>query len=70
MRRITRAIVAITILSACAGEPKEKQPEMTQRQRDSAIAESGLPGAGGVRRALQVADSAEARQRAAESIDP
>jgi len=63
-------VVSMLVAVACAGEPKAKQPEMTQRQRDSAIAESGLPGAGGVGRALRVADSAQARQAVMDSIDP
>ena len=35
--------------------------EMTQAERDSVLAESAIPGAGVVGRALDVADSAQAR---------
>jgi hypothetical protein len=41
---------------------------MTQRQRDSTIAESRLPGATAVGRALDAADAAAARAAAADSI--
>ena len=36
---------------------------MTQREKDSVVAESGLPGAGVVKKALSMSD-AEARQQA------
>lgn len=35
---------------------------MTQRQRDSVLAQSRLPGASGVGKAMRAADSAKARQ--------
>jgi hypothetical protein len=35
---------------------------MTQRQKDSVLAQSQLPGAEGVGKALRAADSAKARQ--------
>jgi hypothetical protein len=41
---------------------------MTQRQRDSVIGQSRLPGAQGVEGALSAADSAAARRRLADSI--
>jgi hypothetical protein len=53
------------LLTACAEAPEIRKPrsEMTRRERDSTIAESGLPGAGVVKRAMNVAD-AEARRAA------
>lgn len=55
-------ISSATLLPACSkkSDDASKQP-LTQAQRDSAIAASKLPGAGVVGKALEVADSAEAR---------
>ena len=68
MRRILAVVVLATACSGAA-DPK-KRPEMTQRQRDSAIGESRLPGAQGVRGALKAQDSAQARNTRLDSIDP
>jgi len=46
------------MLAGCAGK---KPPERTERERDSLIAQSRLPGAAGVKAALKVSDSAAAR---------
>jgi hypothetical protein len=68
MRRILAVVVLAT---ACSGSADtKKRPEMTQRQRDSAIGESRLPGAQGVRGALKAQDSAQARNTRLDSIDP
>jgi hypothetical protein len=40
----------------------------TERERDSVIGQSKLPGAGGVRGALGVSDSARARNAALDSV--
>ncbi len=50
-------------LAACSKKSSESNPPrtLTQAQRDSAIAASALPGASVVGKALEVADSAEAR---------
>lgn len=53
-------------LVACSKKSEKAPRTLTQAQRDSAIAESQLPGAGVVGKALEVSDSAEAR--AAEPI--
>jgi hypothetical protein len=59
--------IALTVLlaSACAEPPAVDKPrsQMTERERDSTIAESGLPGAGVVKRGLSMAD-AQARRAA------
>ena len=68
-----RGVLAIVLLvAACsdAGTKAAQKPEMTQRQRDSAIGESRLPGAQGVRGALKAQDSAQARNTRLDSIDP
>jgi hypothetical protein len=43
---------------------------LTERQRDSMLAQSGIPGATGVGKAMRVADSMSARIRAADSVSP
>ena len=73
-RAVFAAISIIVTVSAAGGacsgggSPKASRPPLTQRQRDSAIGESRLPGAGGVKRALRAVDSAEARRAREDSI--
>ena len=57
-------IIIVAACWSCSSDdtPAEDTQEQTQRARDSAIAESRLPGARGVGGALEVADSAAARQ--------
>ena len=58
-------------LVACAEPPKFKKAraDMTELEKDSAIAESGLPGAGVVKRGLSIA-GVEAKQEAMlDSVD-
>jgi transposase len=53
------------VLSAgCSSEQAANRPQdaQSQRTRDSTIAESNLPGAAGVRGALNAADAADARK--------
>lgn len=50
------------LLTACGGQNQQGGADsLTQRQRDSIIGASGLPGAQGIQKALQAADSAAAR---------
>ena len=54
------------VLAGCGGgagpdTAQQQRDTLTQRQRDSAIGQSSLPGARGVSRALDVSDSAAAR---------
>ncbi len=63
----TATIVACLLVGALGcGEGKERvgaQPDtLTQRQRDSLLGASPLPGAQGVRGALDASDSAAARR--------
>jgi hypothetical protein len=60
IRRVIGA-VCLTLLAACAQKPDAAKKPMTTAQRDSAIAESKLPGAGVVKKAIEVSDSAESR---------
>jgi hypothetical protein len=56
--------LSLAVGIACASEDRNanRRDTMTQRQRDSVLAQSGLPGARGVGKALNAADSAKARQ--------
>lgn len=75
--RTTTRFLTVAILVALAGcargcgdgaNDAAARDTLTQRQRDSIIGESALPGAGGVRGALRAADSAAARAKRADSI--
>jgi hypothetical protein len=65
MRRLWRAglVSIVTCVAACSGSSGGNDRDtMTQRQRDSVLGQSGLPGASGVTKALGASDSAKARQ--------
>jgi hypothetical protein len=55
--------VLFLLAVGCSGESggESARPGLTQRERDSVLAESRLPGAQGVKTTLTVADSANAR---------
>lgn len=57
----TILILAVVGLGLGCTPKDEEQRPLTQRERDSIIGESNLPGARGVRGALRVADSVTAR---------
>lgn len=56
-------------VSACAAPSKVDKPrdQMTQREKDSVIAASGLPGSGVVGKAIKMADQEAVRQAAFDS---
>lgn len=60
--------IAIALAAAACGGSAEKGPPPTKRQVDSAIGASNLPGARGVRGALGVSDSMDARRKRVDSI--
>ncbi|MEX1182929.1 MAG: hypothetical protein WEF86_06815 [Gemmatimonadota bacterium] len=75
MKSSTRMLllaVALAGAAACSGgdAADEAAPAdtLTRAQRDSIIGASSLPGAGAVRDALDIADSAAARQRGVDSL--
>lgn len=55
------AIVALA-LAGCTKDEPEVRPVRTQREKDSILANSQIPGAKAVKRAMKSADSAAARQ--------
>lgn len=71
-RAIVRSVVVLALLVGCSGDSADtaatSADTLTRAQRDSVIGASRLPGAGGVRRALEIADSAAARQAARDSL--
>ncbi|HKC40583.1 MAG TPA: hypothetical protein VKC15_13650 [Gemmatimonadales bacterium] len=64
--------VLVILLAACSGDSKDKQAvnrdTLTQRQKDSILANSRIPGARGVKRAMIAADSTSAGIRRADSV--
>lgn len=62
-RVITLAAAFLALaLSACSKDEPEVKPVRTQREKDSILANSTIPYAGAVKKAMKVADSATARQ--------
>jgi hypothetical protein len=61
-------LVFVLLAAACSPDSKQSRPT-TQRERDSVLGASNLPGAQGVRGALREADSAEARNARLDSVD-
>jgi hypothetical protein len=61
IRLLSLSLLAAAALACTKSEPEKKQ-ELTQREKDSVFAQSRIPGARAVNKALQNADSATARQ--------
>ncbi len=68
-------LTAFLALSACSGDAAETEPAaavsadtVTQRERQEAIGESRLPGARGVKGALDASDAAASRAAAHDSL--
>jgi hypothetical protein len=75
MRRGARVLLGLTLLAGCGGgQPRTSRApagdSLTERQRDSILAQSRVPGASAVGRAMRAADSTTARLRAADSVTP
>jgi hypothetical protein len=66
--RMRHAIIglALMLITGCGSE--ETPQTRSDGARDSAIAESAIPGAAGVKSALSVSDSANARRALEDSI--
>jgi len=72
MKRCVLFILALC--AACSGPARKPSTaagdSLTERQRDSLLAKSKIPGASGVGKAMRVADSTSAGIRATDSIAP
>jgi hypothetical protein len=53
----------------CSRDEPESKPVLTQRQKDSILAQSTIPGAKAVKHAMRTADSASARQYGLDSAE-
>jgi outer membrane murein-binding lipoprotein Lpp len=65
------AVVAVALVAGCGGKPKEeaqKKDTLTTRQRQEAIGNSGIPGAKGINKALDIVDTANARIQALDTV--
>jgi len=73
MNGMTHGVIAVCLLLAgCGGQSGSSRAAdtLTERQRDSMLAGSRIPGARGVGAALRAADSTSARIRATDSVAP
>ena len=72
--RVRSLIIVLILLAACSGGKSVKsaadRDSLTERQRDSILAKSRIPGASGVGSAMRAADSTSARIRATDSVSP
>jgi hypothetical protein len=63
MLRLFFVALPFALLASCSStETGNRRDTMSQRQKDSVLGQSGLPGAQGVTKAMRAADSAKARQ--------
>ena len=71
IRQLPVALLLAT-LAACGGDKSDKQAvnrdTLTQRQKDSILAKSSIPGASNVGRAMRAADSTSAGAHRADSV--
>jgi hypothetical protein len=66
----TLLVVAAVACGSSDSPPKStvNRDTLTQRQKDSILAQSRIPGASGVGKAMRVADSTSARVQASDTI--
>lgn len=68
LRSAALALVILALAAACSPTAKPGRDTLTQRQRDSIVGASSLPGAQGVRGALRASDSAAAQNARLDSL--
>ena len=68
--RMLAVALVVALLGACAEEPKltMDRDTMTQRQKDSVLGTTKIPGASNIPKAQRAADSLSARARALDTI--
>lgn len=64
----TGACALALLLAAACGSSDSANADRTERERDSIIGQSALPGAQGVEGALEAGDSAKARNARLDSV--
>ncbi len=69
-RLALRSAAFLLVVGACSAPRSDATADSakTQRQRDSAVANSGLPGSQGVGRAMQLQDSQASRNAQLDSL--
>jgi uncharacterized lipoprotein YajG len=67
--KLSPALACLVLLAACSAKKTEgnNRDTMTQRQKDSVFAQSGVPGATAITKAQAAADSLNARRKRADS---
>ena len=72
--RVRSLIIVLILLAACSDGKSAKsaadRDSLTERQRDSILAQSRIPGARAVGSAMRAADSTSARVRASDTVSP
>ena len=68
MRAFVVAATAVAI-SGCGDDGPDKRAGLTQREKDSILGQSQIPGAKAVKTGMRNADSASARQARLDSAD-
>lgn len=65
-------IIGLVLAAACgrSGSGDASRDTLSERQHDSILAKSSIPGASAVGRALKAADSTNARIHATDSVPP
>jgi len=68
--RTALPLVLAAALVGCAKKPDQRaqRDTLTTRERQEAIGRSGLPGAQGINRALDIVDTAQARIQALDTV--
>ena len=70
LRRLGFVIAAVAVgATACSKGETETKRDLTQREKDSILGASTIPGAKAVKRAMTSADSATARQARLDSAE-
>jgi hypothetical protein len=70
MHRLAIALLSAGCLACGKTDTAAKPPVRTQREKDSALARSQIPGAGGVGAALRASDTVSAHIRATDTVAP
>jgi hypothetical protein len=68
--RLPIGLAVALLLCGCARKPESAASldTLTTRERQEAVGRSGLPGAHGINRALEIVDTAQARARALDTV--